>query len=69
MRILTLLMVIVFLSSCSAEQKIHKWSYTNEWYYEDNYRYQIYKTINGKKYIFVINEEKLILERKYLKTQ
>ena len=61
--------MILIISSCSVEQRIHRWSYTNEWHYENNFRYQVYKTINGRRYIFIINEEKLNLERKYLRTK
>lgn len=60
--------MIISVTSCAVEQRIYRWSYTNEWHYENNFRYQVYKTVHGKKYIFVINEEKPILERKYLKT-
>jgi hypothetical protein len=68
MRFLKLLMVVILVTSCVVEQRIHRWSYTNEWYHEDDSRYQVYKTIYGRRYIIVINEEKLILERRYLKT-
>ena len=54
--------------SCSVEQRIHCWSYTNEWHYENKDRYQLYKTLDGRKYIIMINEDEDKLIRKYLKS-
>jgi hypothetical protein len=67
MKTLALCILSVMMISCSVEQRIHRWSYTNEWHYEKFHKYQVYKTLGGRKYIIVINENKLMLKRKYLK--
>lgn len=68
MKTLVLCALSFIMISCSVEQRIHRRSYTNEWHYENSDRYQVYKALSGRKYIIVINQEKLILKRKYLKS-
>lgn len=53
--------------SCAVEQRIKEYSYTNEWYYIDNVRYQVYKTKEGRHYIFVLNKRETKYKRKYIK--
>jgi hypothetical protein len=67
MKNIILLIASFMIMSCSIGQRIHNWSYTNEWYYENNNRYQVYKTVYGRKYIIVIDQDELVLRRKYLK--
>lgn len=64
--LLTLLLLIT-LTSCSVEQRIKDHSYTEEWYYIDTMRFQVYKTKSGKKYIVVLNEKQTKYKRQYLK--
>lgn len=63
-----LFLCLFFLSlSCDVERRIHEHSYTNEWYYENNERYQVYKTYKDKRYIIVLNKQQTKLKRKYIK--
>ena len=66
MKTLILILSLVILSSCSVESRIKEHSYTDEWYYEANTRYQVYKTKSGRKYIIVLNRGQTKLIRKYL---
>ena len=66
MRRLIIILVLV-LSSCSVEQRIHRWSYTADWYWKDGSRYQVYKTITGRRYIIVTDTTRFELERQYIK--
>jgi hypothetical protein len=52
--------------SCDVERRIKDYSYTNEWYYDNDSRYQVYQTHNGKRYIIVLNKQQTKLKRKYL---
>jgi hypothetical protein len=64
-----LLIIIAILSiSCSVEQRIKNHSYTDEWYYIDTMRFQVYKTKSGNKYIIVLNEKQTRFKRQYIKT-
>ena len=54
------------LLSCGVEQRIKDYSYTNEWYYIDTMRFQVYKTKSGKKYIIVLNEKQTRFKRYYI---
>jgi hypothetical protein len=64
--ILTLLLLLT-LTSCSVEQRIKDHSYTQEWYYIDTMKFQVYKTKSGKKYIIVLNEKQTKYKRQYIK--
>jgi hypothetical protein len=64
--LLTLLLLII-LTSCSVEQRIKDHSYTEEWYYIDTMRFQVYKTKSGKKYIIVLNDRQTRYKRQYIK--
>jgi hypothetical protein len=64
--ILTLLLLIT-LTSCSVEQRIKEHSYTNEWYYINTTKFQVYKTYINRKYIIVLNEKQTKYKRKYIK--
>ena len=67
MKQLLILSILILLTSCNVEQRIYKHSYTTEWCYTDNERYQVYKTALGTKYILVLNEEQTKFKRKYIK--
>ena len=67
MKQLLLLLVLILLTSCNVEQRIYKHSYTNEWCYTDNERYQVYKTALGTRYILVLNAKETKFKRKYIK--
>lgn len=49
------------------EQRIKDYSYTQEWYYIDTMKFQVYKTKSGKKYIIVLNEKQTKYKRQYIK--
>lgn len=66
MRLLALALLLA-LSSCSVEERIYQWSYTEDWYWKGDDRYQVYKTLGGRRYIIVIDTVRLELEREYLK--
>jgi hypothetical protein len=53
--------------SCDVERRIKDYSYTNEWYYDNDSRYQVYQTKQGQRYIIVLNKQQTKLKRKYLK--
>lgn len=63
------LIILLFLiaTSCSIEQRIKDYSYTNEWYYIDTMRFQVYKTKSGKRYIVVLNEKQTRYVRQYIR--
>jgi len=67
MKKLILLLLFFCLVSCEAEKRIYNHSYTNEWYYIDTMRFQVYKTKSGKRYILVLNEEQTKYKRQYIK--
>lgn len=67
MKHLLTLLLLITLTSCSIEQRIKDHSYTQEWYYIDTMRFQVYKTKNGKKYIIVLNEKQTKYKRQYIK--
>jgi hypothetical protein len=52
--------------SCNVEKRIYDYSYTQEWYYENGIKYQVYKTYNGQRYIIILNKEQTKLKRKYI---
>jgi hypothetical protein len=68
MKKLLLLLIATLSISCSVEQRIKDHSYTNEWYYDNAIRYQVYKTKSGNKYIIVLNEKQTRFKRQYIKT-
>jgi hypothetical protein len=68
MKHLLTLLAILTLTSCSlVEDRIKEHSYTEEWYYIDTMRFQVYKTKSGKKYIIVLNEKQTRYKRQYIK--
>ena len=67
MKHLLTLLLILTLTSCSVEQRIKEHSYTQEWYYIDNMRFQVYQTKSGRKYIIVLNEKQTKYKRQYIK--
>jgi hypothetical protein len=67
MKKLILLLLFFGLVSCNVEQRIYKHSYTNESYYTAKMRYQVYKTIFGKRYIIVLNKKETKFKRQYIK--
>jgi hypothetical protein len=64
-KIITIILLLVSLS-CDVERRIKKHSYTNYWYYENNQRYQVYKTKYGNYYIIVLNKKETKFKRKYI---
>lgn len=67
-KLLILFIVLITLISCaSVEDRIKDYSYTDEWYYIDTMRFQVYKTKSGRKYIIVLNEKQTNYKRQYIK--
>jgi len=62
----SMLVILLSLTSCSAEKRIYEHSYTDYWYYEQNQRYQVYQTSRGNKYILVLNKKETKFIRKYI---
>ena len=67
MKNLIILFLFFGLVSCNVEKRIYEHSYTNEWYYIDTMRFQVYKTKFGKRYIIVLNEKQTKFKRQYIK--
>ena len=64
--ILILISSFLFFSCANAEKRIKEHSYTNQWYYIDSLRFQVYKTKSGKEYIIILNERETKFIRKYI---
>jgi hypothetical protein len=60
------IILFLFLTSCSVEQRIKDYSYTEEWYSIDTMRFQVYKTKKGQKYIIILNEKQTQYKRQYI---
>jgi hypothetical protein len=69
MKSLVIILIAVLCISCSAEKRIKYYSYTDEWYYYNSERYQVYQTKLGNKYILIFNEKQTIIKRKYIKVR
>ena len=69
MKYLLIISVAILCISCSVEQRIKDYSYTEEWHYIDTVKYQVYKTKSGKKYIIVLNKNQNKFKRQYIKTK
>lgn len=61
------IILLFILFSCNVEQRITENSYTEYWYYENNVKYQVYKTNNDRYYIIILNKNQNNLKRKYIK--
>ena len=67
MKKLLLIFVGVLAMSCSSvEERIKDYSYTDEWYYVNTERYQVYKTKSGARYIILLNKKETDFKRKYI---
>ena len=66
-KVFLLLCLLCVPLSCDVEKRIHDFSYTDEWYYENGTRYQVYQTYSGRRYIIVLNKEQTKFKRKYIK--
>ena len=53
MKNLLIILLLSFVSCATVEERIKEHSYTDKWYYIDNMRFQVYKTISGNEYIIV----------------
>ena len=68
MKYLLLILITTLTISCSVEQRIKDYSYTDEWYFVDGFRYQVYKTKSSSRYIIRLNKRQTLFKRKYIKT-
>lgn len=67
MKKLILIFIGALAISCSSvEERIKDYSYTDEWYYIDTMRFQVYKTKAGRKYIIVLNNRQTNFKRQYI---
>ena len=65
---IVLIISLLFITSCkTVEERIKDNNLTNEWYYIDTMRFQVYKTDNGRKYIIVLNNRQTRYVRQYIK--
>jgi len=62
-----ILLLLIILTSCSVEQRIKEYSYTDEWYHVNTAKFQVYKTRTNRKYIIVLNKKQTKYKRKYIK--
>jgi hypothetical protein len=67
MKTLLILLALISFSCKPAEERIKEHSYTQEWNYQNNQRYQVYQTKHGERYILVLNNRETKFIRKYLK--
>lgn len=66
-QVIILLTIFLFIGCKPAELRIHNYSYTDYWYYQDkDTRYQVYQTAMGNKYILVLNKKQTKFIRKYI---
>lgn len=61
------IILLFILFSCNVEQRITENSYTEYWHYENNVKYQVYKTNNDRYYIIILKENQNNLKKKYIK--
>ena len=67
MRYILILISSFLLFSCAnAEKRIKEHSYTNQWYFIDSLRFQVYETKSGREYIIILNERETKFVRKYI---
>jgi hypothetical protein len=70
MKYIALLIVAILISSCSISQDpcvlLHRWNYTDEWYYQNNGRFQVYKTWTGRKFIYDLTPDSTEFRRVYI---
>jgi len=65
--LLVVLTILTLISCASVEDRLKDYSYTDEWYYIDTMRFQVYKTKSGKRYIIVLNNRQTNYKRQYIK--
>jgi len=46
---------------------LHRWNYTDEWHYQNNVRFQVYKTWTGRKFIYDLTPDSTEFRRVYTK--
>jgi hypothetical protein len=66
MRIIIFLLLLTISSCYSVEERIKDYSYTNESYYIDTMKFQVYQTKRGRKYIIVLNNRHTKFKRQYI---
>jgi hypothetical protein len=66
MKYISLILIYLFLSCSTVEQRIKEHSYTTEWYYHNSTKYQVYKTQSGRKYILLLNRNNSRFKRVFL---
>jgi hypothetical protein len=68
--ILSIIFAVAFISCGGTKTcdgvRLYEHSYTEFWHYENGTRYQVYKTSNGRYYIFVLHKDSKLV-RKYIK--
>jgi hypothetical protein len=66
-----ILITILTLTSCGMSQdpcvRLHNWNYTDEWFFQGDERFQVYKTWTGKRFIYVLNTDSTHFKRKTIK--
>ena len=63
--------LIITLISCNSQKDpcvpMREWNYTDEWFYRGDERFQVYKTLLGKKFIYEMNKDSTAFKRKFIK--
>jgi hypothetical protein len=70
MKLIALSILVLTFTACSSQDpciRLQDWNYTNEWYYQGNERFQVYKTWTGKRFIYVLNTDSTHFKRKTIK--
>jgi hypothetical protein len=65
-RVLLIFLSLMIFSCKSVEERVKDSNVTNEWYYIDTMRFEVYKTHNGRRYIIVLNNRQTRYVRQYI---
>lgn len=65
-KVLLIIITLICFSCRSADERIKVFSYTEEWYFIGEQRYQVYKTLIGRSYILVLDKSENKIIRKYI---
>jgi len=67
MRIFIVLFITTIIISCkTVDERIKDYSYTEQWHYDNNEKYQVYRTKKGSLYITKLNKKETKFVRKYI---
>jgi hypothetical protein len=67
MKLIALSILVLAFTACSSQDpcvRLHNWNYTDEWFFQGDERFQVYKTWTGKRFIYVLNTDSTHFKRK-----